>query len=338
MRIGVDGMGGDHAPAVVIKGVIDAAREYGFDIVVVGPEDILRKELTRHKNPPKNIEIVHASEVIEMDELPVASVRKKKDSSINVLVGLAKEGRVDAIFSAGNTGAMVCATTLGLRLLEGVERPGIAIIYCGLHGTSMIIDVGANIAPKPNHLLQYAIMCDAYSKYILHKDNPKVGLLNVGEEETKGTEFVKEAHQLLSASKLNFIGNIEGRHIYDAKVDIIVCDGFIGNAVLKVSEGIAEAFTSLLKREINKNMLRRIAGFMCLPVFKALKKDLDYSEYGGAPLLGVDGICIIGHGRSNAKAIKNAIRVAGEFAKCQVNQHIVEGIKVFGQPQAASNG
>jgi len=329
MRIGVDGMGGDHAPSVVVKGVIDAAREYDFYIVVVGPEDVLRKEFARHRNVPKNIEIVHASEVIGMDELPVMSVRKKKDSSLNVLVNLAKEGKVDAIFSAGNTGAMVCAATLGLRLLEGVERPGIAIIFRGLEGTTMIIDVGANIAPRPNHLLQYAIMCDAYSRYILRKKNPSVALLNIGEEETKGTEFIKEMHQLLSASSLNFVGNIEGRYLFDTKIDIVICDGFIGNAVLKVSEGIAETFSTLLKREINKNILRRVAGFFCLPVFKALKKDLDYSEYGGAPLLGVDGICIIGHGRSNAKAIKNAIRVSGEFAKNQVNQHIVEAISGF---------
>ncbi len=329
MRIGVDGMGGDHAPSVVVKGVIDAAREYNLDIAIVGPEDILRKEFAKYKNVPKNIEIIHASEVIGMDELPVMSVRKKKDSSLNVLVNLAKEGKVDAIFSAGNTGAMVCASTLGLRLLEGVERPGIAIIFRGLHGTSMIADVGANIAPKPTHLVQYAIMCDAYSRYILHKQNPSIGLLNVGEEETKGTEFVKETHQLLSSSKLNFIGNVEGRHIFDAKVDIIICDGFIGNAVLKVSEGIAENLVTLLKKEFNKNIMRRLMGLLCIPVFKALKKDLDYSEYGGAPLLGVDGICIIGHGRSNAKAIKNAVRVANEFAAQQVNQHIVESIRNF---------
>jgi len=327
MRIGVDGMGGDHAPSVVVRGVIDAAREFGFDIVVAGPRDLLEKEFKRHKNVPKNIEIAHASEVVGMDEAAAISVRKKRDSSINVLVNLAKEGKVDAIFSAGNTGAMVCAATLGLRLLEGVERPGIAIIFRGLEGTAMLVDVGANIVAKPNHLLQYAIMCDAYSRYILQKKNPSIGLLNVGEEETKGTDFVKETHQLLSASKLNFIGNIEGRHIFDAKVDVIVCDGFIGNAVLKVSEGISEAIAALLRREINKNIIRKIAGFMCLPAFKALKKDLDYTEYGGAPLLGVDGICIIGHGRSNSKAIKNAIRVAGEFAKQQVNQHIVEAIR-----------
>jgi len=328
MRIGVDGMGGDNAPSVVVDGAIDAAREYGFDIFVVGPEDVLRKEFAKHKNVPKNIQIVHASEVVTMDEAAAASVRKKRDSSINVLVNLAKEGKVDAIFSAGNTGAMVCAATLGLRLLEGVERPGIAIIFKGLAGTAMIIDVGANIAPKPNHLLQYAIMCDAYSRYILGKNRPSVGLLNVGEEETKGTDFIKETHQLLSASSLNFIGNIEGRHIFDAKVDVIICDGFIGNAVLKVSEGIAESMVTLLKREVNKNLFRQMVGFLCLPVFKALKKEMDYSEYGGAPLLGVDGICIIGHGRSNKKAIKNAIRVSGEFAKQQVNQHIVEAIKL----------
>ena len=331
MRIGVDGMGGDHAPRVVVDGVAQAVREYGLDVVLTGPQDVLKKELARHKNVSKKIEVVHASEVIAMDEPAAASVRRKRDSSINVLANLAKEGSVDAIFSAGNTGAMVCAATLSLRLLEGVERSGIAIIFRGLEGTAMIIDVGANIEPKPNHLLQYAIMCDAYSRYILHKKSPSIGLLNVGEEETKGTEFVKEAHQLLSASKLNFVGNIEGRHIFDAKVDVIVCDGFIGNAVLKVSEGIAETMITLIKREVNKNIFRQLVGLMSLPVFKALKKDLDYSEYGGAPLLGVDGICIIGHGRSNPKAIKNAIRVAAEFANQHVNQHIIEAIASFGK-------
>lgn len=330
MKIGVDGMGGDHAPRVVVDGAVQAVREYGFEIVLTGPQDILNKELARHKNISKNVEVVHASEIIGMDEPAAASVRKKRDSSINVLANLAKEGKVDAIFSAGNTGAMVCAATLGLRLLEGIERPGIAIIFRGLEGTAMIIDVGANIEPKPNHLLQYAIMCEAYSRYILRKESPSIGLLNVGEEETKGTEFVKEAHQLLSASKLNFIGNIEGRHIFDAKVDVIVCDGFIGNAVLKVSEGIAETMITLIKREVNKNIFRRLVGLMSMPVFKALKKYLDYSEYGGAPLLGVDGICIIGHGRSNPKAIKNAIRVAAEFANQHVNQHIVEAIQGHG--------
>ncbi len=331
MRIGVDGMGGDHAPGVVINGVIHAAREYDFDIVVVGPQDILSRELAKYKRVPANIQVVNATEVIGMDELPVSGVRKKRDSSINVLINLAKEKKVDAVFSAGNTGAMVCAATLGLRLLEGVERSGIAIVFRGLEGTSMLIDVGANIVPKPAHLLQYAIMCDAYSRYILNKTNPSIALLNVGEEETKGTEFIKETHQLLSSSGLNFVGNIEGRHIFGAKTDIIVCDGFIGNAVLKVSEGIAETLVALLKREIKKNIFRQIGGFLCLPVFLALKKDLDYSEYGGAPLLGVDGICIIGHGRSNAKAIKNAIRVSGEYAKQEVNQHIVEAIKKYSQ-------
>lgn len=329
MKIGVDGMGGDHAPRVVVDGAAQAVREYGLDVVIVGPQDILRKELARHRNLPRDIEIVHASEAIGMDELPVASVRKKRDSSINVLVDLAKEGRVDAIFSAGNTGAMVCAATLGLRLLDGVERPGIAIVFRGLEGVSMIIDVGANIAPKPSHLLQYAIMSDAYSRYILHKENPSIALLSVGEEETKGTDITKEVHELLRCSGLNFVGNIDGRHTYDAKVDIIVCDGFIGNVVLKVSEGIAEGIITLLKREINKNIFSRLVGFLSLPLFMALKKDLDYSEYGGAPLLGVDGICIIGHGRSNAKAIKNAIRVAGEFVNQRINQHIVESIKNF---------
>jgi len=329
MRIGIDGMGGDNAPKVIIEGAIQAARQYRHDVVVVGVEDALKRELSRHKDVPANIHIHHASEVIQMDESPVASVRRKKDSSICVLADLAKEKKVDAIVSAGNTGAVVAATTLKLRLLQGVERPGIAIVFKGLEGSSVIIDVGANIGAKPTHLLQYAIMCEAYCRYILGKERPSVALLNIGEEESKGTEDIKETRRLLSLSKINFVGNIEGGDIYKGKCDVIVCDGFIGNAVLKVSEGIAESMVRLLKKEIKKNILRQIGGLFCLPVFKALRKDLDYSEYGGAPLLGVDGICIIGHGRSNPKAIKNAIRVAGEYVQQQVNQHIVEALQNF---------
>ncbi len=326
MRIAIDGMGGDHAPSVVVEGAIAACKEYGFEIVIVGQQEKIEAELGKIKYRGSKVEICHASEVIDMHELPVASVRKKKDSSINKLVELAKNKKVDAILSAGNTGAVVCATTLGLRLLEGVERPGIAIVYRGLEGISMIIDIGANVNAKPSHLLQYALMGDAYSRYILKKENPKIGLLNVGEEAAKGPEFIKETHRLLSSTNLNFIGNTEGDELFNGKIDVIVCDGFIGNAVLKVSEGIAEAFSELLHRKLSENLLTKFGALLSMPAFKALKKEVDYAEYGGAPLLGVDGICIIGHGRSNSKAIKNAIRAAGESATQHVNQHIIEAI------------
>jgi len=327
MRIAIDAMGGDNAPAAVVEGAVAAVKEYGLDVVLVGQQDKIEAEFKKHRLKPGRMEIVHASEAIGMDELPVQSVRRKKDSSINRMVDLAKEGQVDAIFSAGNTGAVVSATTLKLRLLEGVDRPGIAIIYRGLEGVAMIIDVGANIDPKPIHLLQYALMGDAYSRYILGKQKPTIGLLNVGEEATKGTEFIKETHALLSSSNLNFVGNIEGNEIFTGKYNVIVCDGFIGNAVLKVSEGIVSVFSDLLRRRLSQNVITKLGALLSIPALRAMKKEMDYAEYGGAPLLGVDGICIIGHGRSNAKAIKNAIRVASEEIKQQVNQHIMEAIK-----------
>lgn len=327
MRIVVDAMGGDNAPSVVVEGSLLAAKEYGFEIVLVGSQAAIEDELDKHKSISPNISVRHASEVIEMDEPAALSIKRKRDSSIIVGVDLVKNKQADAFVSAGNTGAVVCASTLGMRLLEGVERPGIAIIFPTLKGISLLIDAGANIDPKPSHLLQYGIMGKAFSHYILKKSNPSIGLLNVGEEETKGTDFVKESYQLLSESKLNFIGNVEGRDIFHGTADVIVCDGFIGNVVLKVSESLAETLSEFLRRELTKSFMTKLGAFLSGPAFRALKKEIDYSEYGGAPLLGVDGICIISHGRSSAKAIKNAIRQAGEFVNYQVNQHIVDGIK-----------
>lgn len=327
MRIAVDAMGGDKAPAVVIEGAILAAQEYGFEIILVGSQAAIEDELAKHRNVSSNISVRHASEVIEMDEPAALSIKRKRDSSIIVGVDLIKNKQADAFVSAGNTGAVVCAATLGMRLLEGVERSGIAIIFPTLKGASLLIDVGANIDPKPIHLLQYGIMGEAFSRYILKKSHPSVGLLNVGEEETKGTDFVKQTHQLLSESKLNFIGNVEGRDIFHGTADVIVCDGFIGNVVLKVSESLAETLAEFLRRELTRSFITKFGAFLSGPAFQALKKEIDYSEYGGAPLLGVDGICIISHGRSTAKAIKNAIRQAGEFVNYQVNQHIVEALK-----------
>ena len=241
-------------------------------------------------------------------------------------MNLVRDGQGDAFFSAGNTGAVVCAGTLSLGLLPGVERPGIAIVVPTLKGISLIIDVGANIDPKPTQLLQYGIMADAYLRHILNRPNPEVGLLNIGEEETKGTDFMKETHELLSQSNLNFIGNVEGKDLFSGKCDVIVCDGFVGNVALKVSESLAEAMYAFLKKHLKSNPLG-ILGFLLLKSsFKRFKKDTDYSEYGGAPLLGVNGIVIIGHGRSNVNAIKNAIRVAKEEVERKFNEKILEAI------------
>jgi glycerol-3-phosphate acyltransferase PlsX len=327
MRIIVDAMGGDHAPQVVIDGAIAAVNEYAVDVVLVGHEDKIAQLLKKANYAGGRISVHPALEVIEMGESAATSVRRKRNSSIVVGVNLVKEGKGEAFFSAGNTGAVVCAATLGLGLLSGIERPGIALITPTLKGISLILDVGANIDPKPTQLLQYGIMADAYLRYILNKPKPTVGLLNIGEEETKGTDFVKETHELLSNSHLNFIGNVEGKDLFSGKSDIVLCDGFVGNVALKVTESVVETMQVFLKRHLLSTFLSRIGVFFLIPSLRRFKKELDYAEYGGAPLLGVNGVVIIGHGRSNAKAIKNAIRVAKEEVERAVNEKIVEAIR-----------
>jgi glycerol-3-phosphate acyltransferase PlsX len=328
MKIAVDAMGGDHAPRVVIEGTIAAIREYGAEVILVGDEAQISGLLKQAKYSGSGIEIVHASEAIEMCEPAATSVRRKRDSSIVVGIDLVKQGKAEGFFSAGNTGAVVCAATLGLRLIPGVERPGIAIVTPSLKGISLIIDVGANIDAKPSQLLQYGIMGDVYSRTILNKANPSVGLLNIGEEEAKGTEFMRLTHELLQKSKLNFIGNVEGKDIFSGKCDVIVCDGFVGNIALKVAESAAESMQAFLKRHLLSNFMGKIGLFFLLPSLKRFKKDIDYAEYGGAPLLGVDGVVIIGHGRSNARAIKNAIRVAKEEVERRFNEKVSEAINI----------
>lgn len=329
MKIVVDAMGSDKAPAVEVEGAIMAAEEFDYEVILVGDEVSVKNELSRHSYNPDRIKVVHAPERIEMREPAALSVRRKRRSSIVVGLEMLKRDEADGFVSAGNTGAVVCAATLSLRLLQGIERPGIAIVLPTLKGPSLIIDVGANIDPKPIHILQYGIMADAYFKYILHKPNPSVGLLNVGEEEGKGTDFIKEAHTLLSESKLNFIGNVEGRDIYAGNSDIILCDGFVGNVILKVSESIVDTIVKALKQEIKANIIATLGALLASSAFNELKKKMDYAEYGGAPLLGVDGRCIISHGSSNPKAIKNAIRVAAEFKTQDVNKHIVEELESY---------
>ncbi len=327
-KIVVDAMGGDFAPDVVVEGAIAAAKEYnGVEIVLVGDEPRVKGLLKKHGYKGSRISTVHASEVIEMHDSAATSVRRKRNSSIVVGLNLIKDGKADAFFSAGNTGAVVCAATLSLGLLAGVERPGIALVIPTLKGISLVIDVGANIDPKPVQLLQYGIMGGLYMKHILDVPNPAVGLLNIGEEETKGTEFMREAHELLGKNIPSFIGNVEGKDLFTGKADVIVCDGFVGNVALKVSESAAEAVQTFLKKAIKSNFLSMLGALLMKPSFKAFKKQVDYSEYGGAPLLGVDGVAIIGHGRSNAHAIKNAIRVAEEEVERKFTENILAAIK-----------
>ncbi len=327
MRIAVDGMGGDNAPHAIVEGSILAAREYDSRIVLVGDQNLLQSELEKHKNVPNNITIHHTGSFVRMDESAVIAIRKKKDASVSICADLLKDGVVDAMVTAGHTGAAVVACTLKLRMLEGIQRPGIGIVFPTLGTPTLLLDVGANIDTKPVHLYQYAVMGDVYFRFIMRKNRPSIGILNIGEEATKGTDYIKEAHQLLNKSRLHFIGNVEGRDIFNGSVDIVVCDGFVGNVVLKVSESIADVIGKLLKQELKKSWITMLGAALASPAFNALRKEVDYSEYGGAPLLGIAGNCIISHGSSNARAIKNAIRVASEFVKYEINQHILEALR-----------
>jgi len=326
IKIALDAMGTDTFPSADVEGAVLAAREFDYEIVLVGKRELIEKELEKHRPVPENISIHHAPEVIGMHEQPVLSVRRKKQSSIVVLTNLAKEKKVDAMVSAGNTGSMVCAATLKCRLLPGIERAGIGVIIPTLKGTALMIDSGANIDAKPKHLMQYAIMGSAYSEFILNNRSPRVGLLNIGEEESKGTGFLKEAYGLLELSGLNFIGNLEGRELFKGDCDVIVCDGLVGNVALKVSESTAHALVEMLKRELKSSAMAKLGAMLSKNALYSLKKKMDYAEYGGAPLLGIDGTCIICHGSSSPKAIKNGIRVAGEEVIKNVNQHIVEKV------------
>ena len=330
IRIALDGMGGDYAPQVVVEGAVLAANDFEYlEIVLVGQTEALKRELNKHKVLGGKIVIQEASEVIGMGESPVAALRKKKDSSIAVCMNLLQKKEVSAAVSAGNTGAMVAAATLNLGMLPGIKRPGIAISTPTLHGMSVTVDVGANLNPSAYELFQYAIMADVFAKSILKKKRPAIGLLNIGEEESKGTEVIKEAYKLLRESSLNFIGNIEGRDFFSGKADCIICDGFVGNVVLKMIESILETSVSLINRELHKNPLTSIAAWLLRPAFASIRNETNYEEAGGAPLLGVDGNVIISHGISSAIAIRNAIRVAGQLVTTRVNAQIVEAVTPY---------
>ena len=321
IRIALDAMGGDFAPFVCVKGAELAVKEVpDIEVLLIGRENEIRKELRNDAN----IKIIPAQEVIEMGESPALSVRRKPDSSINKGIMVLKDNAADVFLSAGNTGAVVCAASLVLKFIPEIERAGIAIIFPTVKGFCLLIDAGANIDPKPLHLLQYGVMGSAYAELILNKTNPTVGLLNIGEEESKGTDFIKETNQLLKNSSLNYKGNIEGRDIFFGKCDVVVADGFVGNVALKVSESVAIATSELLKKHIKSGLLPKIGALFLIPAFRKLKKELDYTEYGGAPLLGVEGNVIICHGSSSVNAIKNAIKVAKDIVQKEVNRRIRE--------------
>ena len=322
VHIALDAMGGDHAPEEIVAGAVLAAREYPVEILLVGQEEVVRKNLAAADSIPRNIEVVDAREVVEMDDTALAPLRKKKNSSVRICANLVAEGRAHAFVSAGNTGATWTSARAVMGMIEGVSRPALAAIVPSSKGHTLLLDVGANVETKPNHLREFAVMGHFYAQMLFGLDEPRVGLLSIGEEEGKGNDLTKETYRVLKETGLNFIGNAEGRDVYNGNADVVVCDGFVGNVVLKASEALGEMVNKTLREEMTRTFSRKIGALLARGAFDSLKKRMDYSEYGGAPLLGVKGGCIVCHGRSNAKAIKNAVRVAYDFARNRIDEKI----------------
>ncbi len=322
--IALDAMGSDRAPKPEVEGAILAARYHNAAVLLVGPEAQLRAELHHHPSARGlPIDVVNATEIIGMHDKAALAVKSKRDSSMRVGVRLEREGRAAGFVTAGNTGAAMATAKIVLGALPGVDRPALAAVFPTAAGTAAILlDVGANVDCKPKNLEQFAIMGEIYSRSIFNIPQPRVGLLSNGEEESKGNELTRDAYKLIRALSLNFAGNVEGRDLYNGKLDVIVCDGFVGNVALKISEGMVEAVRSLLKESLNSTLSSQVGALLSRRAFQEFKKRLDYSEYGGAPLLGIKGVCIVCHGSSNSNAIKNAIRVAAEFSNSRINQRI----------------
>jgi glycerol-3-phosphate acyltransferase PlsX len=320
IKIAVDSMGSDNSPFSEVEGAIQAAKAFGVHVILVGKESLLTPLLKESGGEGlSSIEIRNATQVISMEEPPTSAIRKKKDSSIRVTAELVRDKVASGLVSAGNTGAVMAISKMVFGAVPGVDRPALAAILPTLAGHAVVLDVGANITCKPRHLVQFAVMGHLFSRKIVGITSPRVGLMSVGEEESKGNELTKEVYRALKQLHLNFIGNVEGRDLYNGRADVIVCDGFTGNVALKTSEGLIEAVLKLLKDELSRNLKAKLGALLSQQSFKRLKKRLDYAEYGGAPLLGLRGASIICHGRSSSHAIKNAIRVAKEYAENQVN-------------------
>jgi len=336
--IAVDAMGGDHAPKSEVEGAIRAASALNVGVALVGKEDILRRELSLHPAAADlPIRIHHASEVVTMEDSAAKAFRAKKDSSIRVACRLQAEGQVQGVVSAGNTGACMATAKMMQKMVQGVDRPALASAFPTVKGTPVIVvDVGANVDCTPQMLAQFAVMGEIYSRTIFRNKSPRVGILSIGEEEHKGNELTRAAMPLIKALPLNFIGNVEGRDIYSGIADVVVCDGFIGNVALKVSEGLVDMITNMLRESLAETVTRKIGYVLSKAAYRDFRKRVDYSEYGGAPLLGVKGVTIICHGRSNANAIKNAIRVAAEFAEGRINEKIAA--ELDGAASAKSTG
>ncbi len=340
MRIALDGMGGDKAPFCTVEGAAMALREYPeiTKLYLTGDEKKLSEEIKKTGFSDSRLEVVHTTQVVEMSDSAVDAVRRKKDSSLSRAVDLVKKGDAEAVVSAGHTGAMVAATTIKLRMLDGIDRPGIASYLPTEHNVCVLIDAGANLDARPEHMLQYAIMGTVLSKQVLKFPNPAVGLMSIGGEDAKGSEFTKEVFKLLKASKLNFRGNVEGHDLFENPVEVVLCNGFTGNVVLKTAEATASAVFHWLKRELLSNPIRKFGAILAKKAFLAIREKTNYETYGGSPLLGVNGIAIIAHGSSSPLAIKNAIRVARDSIEQQINPRIVEAIRLFNEENTQISG
>jgi glycerol-3-phosphate acyltransferase PlsX len=341
VRVALDAMGGDNAPSATVQGAVEAAREYNMGVILVGNESLIRAELAKHDTQGLDLPIVHTNEVIEMDDHPATAVRRKKNASMTLALQQVRDGAALGAVSAGNSGAMMAASLFTLKRLPGVDRPALGGIFPTKTGACLVIDMGANTDCKPEYLQQFALMGSIYMERIFNVLSPRVGLLANGEEESKGNLQVLETHQLLKASAktlgLNFIGNVEGRDIPQGNVDVVVCDGFVGNVVLKLSEGLSEVLLGMVREAMTNSLLSKLAALILKPGIRRVLKRVDYAEYGGIPLLGVNGSAVISHGRSNAKAIKNALRVARSTAETGVATSIAEGLKRLALAEAQNH-
>ncbi len=326
MILAIDGMGGDHAPMSTVKGAVDAVKEYGVTVLITGDQEALSKELQQYQYDKEKIEIIHCSEKIDNEDQPVKAIRRKKDSSMVVALNLVKEGRAQAVISAGNTGALLAGGLFVLGRIKGIDRPALAPVFPHENGASVLIDGGANTECKAKNLLQFGVMGSLYSEHILGVKTPKVSLVNVGEEKGKGNELTKEAYDLLAESTLNFTGNMEARDLPRGKTDVIVCDGFTGNIILKLTEGVFMTVFDLLKEKFTQSFMTKIAAGILKPELRQIKKDYDYTEHGGAPFLGVQGVLIKAHGSSDGKAVKNALRQGKRFAENKIVDKIQDSL------------
>ncbi len=337
MKVAVDAMGGDFGPRVTVEGAIKASREYKTEVLLVGVEDLIKKEFDRFNHSQSNVTIINAAEAIDMGE-GILSIRRKKKSSIRIGAQLVKDGEADAFVSMGNTAAVVYISKKILGALKGVEKPALSLLIPNIKGLTLLIDVGANVNCRPHHLEQFAVMGHTFMGSVMGIKKPRIGLMSVGEEKVKGNELTKEVFERLQDSPLNFIGNVEGKDIYSGKADVIVSDGFTGNVALKVSEGVVETFSYFARTEIMKNFFAKIGLFLMKRNLKRIYKKVDYTEYGGAQLLGINGVCIIGHGRSNSNAVKNAIGLAKDFVLNKVQDKIQHDIVELAQSLGQAKG